>query len=92
MFSTPSNYSSQVAGGLGAREQDFPPLLFSLTPQHEAGPGTPRSVTRTGVPSGSTNQRMSTAGTPNSVHTEATPPPPPPPVMRLTDDVVMGEC
>ncbi|KAL6764941.1 hypothetical protein V8C86DRAFT_2466287 [Haematococcus lacustris] len=72
------------------REQEFAPLLFSLTP---ADAMTPRSATphRTQAESSMSTQRRSMVLTPGSVHTEATPQAVPPPMLRLTDDVNMDE-
>ena len=74
------------------RDQEFAPLLFSLS---TTGDGvavtTPRTSTTPhrgrGEDSSMSTQRRATPG---SVHTETTPPTPPPPVLRLVDDVIMG--
>ncbi len=68
------------------RDQEFAPLLFSLTPDVTAP--TPRSATALLSMSA---QRGRSILTPGSVHTEGTPQAPPPPVMRLAEDVSMGE-
>ncbi|GAX74822.1 hypothetical protein CEUSTIGMA_g2269.t1 [Chlamydomonas eustigma] len=74
------------------REQEFPPLLFSLTAVDGNAVVTPRTSSRImhRDDSSMSAQRRS-ANTPGSVHTETTPPTPPPPVMRLNEDVVMED-
>lgn len=68
-------------------DQEFAPLLFSLQTVDQA---TPRAATplRNAAESSISTQRRS--ATPGSIHTDMTPAPPPP-IMRLSEDVVMGE-
>lgn len=77
--------------GGGARDQEYAPLLFAVTPLDQA---TPRAATPLRADSSLSTQRRSGLGgvpqTPGSMATDATPPPPPP-IMRLAEDVVMGE-
>lgn len=79
------------------RDQEFAPLLFSLSAADGATVTTPRSSTphRGRGEDSSMSRSMSaqrrSATTPGSMQTETTPPTPPPPVLRLMDDVIMGK-
>lgn len=74
------------------RDQEFPPLLFSVTPAEGPSPfsdfRTPRAQSTQIRPAESSvsTQRRSVA-TPGSLHMDTTPPPPPPPILRLQDEV-----
>ena len=74
------------------RDQEFAPLLFSLSVADGAALTTPRTATPGLRRDDSSMSTRRSAATPTgSVHTETTPPTPPPPVLRLMDDVIMGE-
>lgn len=76
-----------------APQQEFPPLLFNLTPPDAPGMTTPmgmRAHRGESMSAPRTRSPLGTVGSVHSLHTEGTPQQAPPPISRL-HDVAMGE-